>query len=86
MTKKQMMALKPGDIVVEKDTGDQFRFVRLVNVSDIKMVDGRACFVNPRQELCVELIPDFKYARKRVTSGGYFYFSHKRMAVKEAVK
>ena len=85
MTKKQMEALKPGDIVVEKETGDQFKFLHLVSISDMVQNGSKFDFVNARKELAVGLIPGFEYARRRVTSGPYFVFSHKKMAVKEDV-
>lgn len=86
MTKKQMMALKPGDIVVDKDTGDQFEFVQLAKICDIVPKGGEFKFQNERQEIGAKLIPGFKYSRRYVTNGPYFYFSHKRMTLKEAVK
>ena len=86
MTKMQMMSLKPGDIVVDKDTGDQFRVVKLVDVNDIVPKNGGFAFVNPRKEIGAELIPGFEYAKRYVTNGPYFYFSHKKMAVLEGSK
>ena len=83
MTKKQMEALKPGDIVVEKATGDQFKFVNLAEVKDVKFLPGRVDFTNPRKELAVELIPGFEYSRKMYPGGKHFYFKHTQMAVKE---
>ena len=84
MTKKQMMALKPGDIVEEKTTGDQFKVVKLVDVrSMVETKDGKYAFVDPRKEIAVELIPGFDYSRRYDTSGPYFLFSHQRMKVKE---
>ena len=85
MTKKQMEALKPGDIVIEKETGDQFKFLHLVSISDMVRNGSKFDFANVRKELAVGLIPGFAYARRRVTNGPYFVFSHKKMAVKEDV-
>lgn len=86
MTKKQMMALKPGDIVVDKDTGDQFKVVALVDVRPGVYTDGYFRFEDAHKEIGAELIPGFKYSKRYVTNGPYFYFKHKRMALKEAVK
>lgn len=86
MTKKQMMSLKPGDIVVDKDTGDQFKVVQLVEVKRGVYSDGEFRFIDPHKEIAAELIPGFEYAKRYVTNGPYFYFSHKRMAVKEEEK
>lgn len=84
MTKTQMMALKPGDIVVDKDTGDQFEFVQLAKICDIVPKDGGFKFQNERHEIGAKLIPGFEYSKRYVTNGPYFYFGHKRMALKEA--
>lgn len=85
MTKKQMMALKPGDIVVEKTTGDEFVFDGVAKICDILPNGESFHFHNHRQELRVKLIPGFEYTKKY--RGGYkYYFSHKRMAVKEATE
>lgn len=82
MTKKQMMTLKPGDIVVEKSTGDEFVFDGLATVCDILPNGGSYHFHNRRQELRVKLIPNYEYTKQY--RGGYeYYFGHKRMAVKE---
>ena len=85
MTKKQMMALKPGDIVVEKTTGDEFEFVDLAVVRDIIPSGGKFDMVNPRKMLRTNLIPGFDYT-KQYRGGLNYYFSHTRMAVKEAAK
>lgn len=83
MTKKQMMALKPGDIVVEKESGDVFRFLRRVEVVTILLKADSHDLVNPRTEIVVEPIPGLKYER----TWGYqsqLYFRHGRLALKEA--
>lgn len=85
MTKKQMMALKPGDIVIEKSTGDEFEFVDLVVMRDIIPSGKNFDFVNPRKVLRVNLIPGFAY-EKTYRGDLHYYFSHTRMAVKEAAK
>lgn len=83
MTKKQMEALKPGDIVVEKSTGDEFVFDGIATICDILSNGGRFHFHNRRQELRVKLIPGFRYSKRYVTNGSGFYFSHKKMMLKE---
>lgn len=83
MTKKQMMSLKPGDIVVDKANGDEFKVVRMLEIKDIVPKSGKFEFVNARTEIAAELIPGFKYSRPHITNGPYFVFSHKKMAVKE---
>ena len=81
MTKKQMMSLKPGDIVVEKESGDEFRFLRLVEVKTLVMKSDSHDWVNPRMEIVVEPIPGRKYER----TWGYqsqLYFRHPRLLLK----
>ena len=85
MTKKQMMALKPGDIVVEKSTGDEFEFVDLAVVRDIIPSGGRFEFATPRQMLRTKLIPGFDYT-KQYRGAMNYYFTHTRMTVKEATE
>lgn len=83
MTKKQMMALKPGDIVVEKESGDEFRFLRRVEVATLLLKADSHDLVNPRTEIVVEPINGLKYER----SWGYqsqLYFRHNRLVLKEA--
>lgn len=82
MTKNQMMALEPGDIVVEKESGDEFRFLRRVEVATLVFTDTGHDLVNPRLEVVVEPIPGRKYER----SWGYqsqLYFRHIRLTLKE---
>lgn len=86
MTKEQMMALKPGDIIVDKNTGDQFKFVKLTEVPNIVPKNGGLDLAHIWQEIAVEQIPGFQYAKRYVTYGPYCYFSHKRMALKGAEK
>jgi len=83
MTKKQMMALKPGDIVVEKESGDEFRFLRRVEVATLLLKADSHDLVNPRTEIVVEPLPGRKYER----SWGYqsqLYFRHNRLEMKGA--
>lgn len=86
MTKKQMMALKPGDIVVEKTSGDEFVVVELPEVRNMVQKGGKFEFINPHYEIGAALIPGFEYSRRYVTNGPYFYFTHTRMKVKEDTK
>ena len=82
MTKRQMMDLKPGDVVVEKESGDEFRFLRLVEVATLIFKENGHDLVNPRMEIVVEPIPGKKYER----TWGYqsqLYFRNKRLTLKE---
>ena len=82
MTKKQMMSLQPGDIVVEKESGDEFRFLRLVEVATLLLKADSHDLVNPRTEIVVEPIPGQKYER----TWGYqsqIYFRQGRLLLKE---
>ena len=83
MTKAQAAALKPGDIVVEKSTGDQFLFLKLMDVTPMELKNGDFGFGSTKTELAVELIPSFEYARRRVTNGPFFLFDYKKMMLKE---
>lgn len=85
MTKKQMIALKPGTIVIEKSSGDEFEFVDLAVVHDIIPSGDRFDMVNARQMLRTKFISGFDYAVKR-EAGLNYYFSHTRMGVKEETK
>lgn len=83
MTKKQMMAMEPGDIVVEKESGDEFRFLRRVEVATLLLKADSHDLVNPRTEIVVEPLPGRKYER----SWGYqsqLYFRHNRLERKGA--
>lgn len=83
MTKKQMMSLQPGDIVVEKESGDEFRFLRRVEVATMLLKADSHELVNPRTEIVVEPLPGRKYER----SWGYqsqLYFRHNRLEMKGA--
>ena len=81
MTKKEMLQLKRGDIVVHKSTGDQFCFNNLVKVSDIRLdvSDGGFKFEHERMELACRKIEGIEYNADWRTSGGFFVFPHKKM-------
>lgn len=83
MTKKQMMSLEPGDIVIHKESGDEFRFLRRVEVATLLLKSDGHDLVNPRTEIVVEPIPGRKYER----TWGYqsqLYFRHNRLEMKGA--
>lgn len=85
MKKCQMKKLKPGEILVDKETGDEFIFVRLAEVVSLKVFEDLYKKDNTHTEIVVRQIRGWKY---KYSYGCHpeVYFRHTRLKLKEEMR
>lgn len=82
MKKSQMTKLKPGDILVDKETGDEFVFVRLADVVAFKVFENLYKKDGMHTEIVAKQIKGRKY-KYSYGSNPEVYFRHTRLKMKE---
>ena len=82
MKKSQMLRLKPGEILVDKETGDEFVFVRLAEVVSLKVFEDLYKNDNKHTEIVAKQIRGRKY-KYSYGSNPEVYFRHTRLMLKE---